>query len=197
MLYLVETIGPTGLSLYFIVFNQLGQVWRTTLNAGAGGWETYDSGHWAQYVILLTEKAGSGYYSGAYPPNITGYLTTEVIYNNAVPTLGDAPYGLGQSQGANVAAVGGIADVAPTLQRSLTSMVRGKVIAGTLTASAFTTDVINTETNAFKGRAIYFASGTLAGQGGIISEFEPITGLITIAGTFTVAPALNDVFVIS
>lgn len=197
MLYLVETIGPTGMSLYFVVFNQLGQVWRTTLNAGAGGWEAYDSGHWAQYAIAMTEKTGSGYYSGAFPENIEGYLTTEVIYNNATPTLGDAPYGLGQSQGANVAAVGGVADVAATLERSLTSMVRGTVIAGTLTESAFTTSIINSEVNAFKGRAIYFASGTLAGQGGIISEFDPITGLVTIAGTFTVAPAVDDVFVIS
>ncbi len=197
MIYLVETIGPSGLSLYFIVFNQLGQVWNTTLNAGAGGWESYVSGNWAQYAIAMTEKAGSGYYSGTYPANISGYLTTEVMYNNATPTLGDAPYGVGQSQGVSVRAVAGNADVADTLERSLKSMVLGKVIAGTLSVNAFTTDVVNPEVNAYKGRAIYFATGDLAGQGAIISQFDPSTGKITIAGTFTVAPSIDDVFVIS
>lgn len=197
MLYRVETIGPTGLSLYFVVFNQIGQAWNTTLNTGAGGWETYDSGHWAAYAIAMTEKAGSGYYSGAYPANIIGYLTSEVMYNNATPTLGDAPYGIGQSQGANVAAVAGDADVPASFQRSLATMVRGTIIAGTLTTQAFSTDVENDQLNAFAGRSLYFATGDLAGQGSTVTSYDPDTGIITVAGAFTGAPAADDVFIIT
>lgn len=202
--YPIETSGPTGLSLYAIIINDdpdsadFGKVWNTTLNAGAGGWEAYDSGHWAQYAVALTEYAGSGYYRGTFPANIEAALCSEVIYANATPTLGDAVYaGPGQSQGANVAAIAGVGGAAPKLARSATSMVLGTVIAGTLGVSAFTTDIENSETNAYKGRAIYFTTGDLAGQGGIISAFDPDTGLITIAGTFTAAPAADDVFVIS
>lgn len=204
MRYPVETSGPTGLSLYFICVNDdpesadFGKVWNTTLNTGAGGWEAYDSGHWAQYAIALTEYSGSGYYRGTSPAAIGATLTTEILYANATPTLGDAVYaGPAQSQGVNIAAVNMNSDVPASFQRSLVSMARGAVIAGTLTAAAFTTDLTNAETNAYKGRAVYFTSGDLLGQGGIVSAFDPATGLITIAGTFTAAPAVDDEFVIS
>lgn len=195
--FLIETISTTGLSLYAIIFNPYGQAWNTTLNAGDGGWEVYDSGHWAQYAIALTEKSGSGYYSGQYPDGIEDILTTEVIYANAAPALGDQPMGIGQSQGVSVAAVAGDATAAPKLQTSLASMVRGAVIAGTLTSTAFTTDVVNIEPNAYQGRSLLFATGVLAGQGGVISEFDPGTGLLTVTAAFTDVPAVDDVFVIS
>lgn len=194
---LIETIYPTGSSLYAIIHNPNGQVWNKTLNTGAGGWENYNSGHWSQYAIAMTEQSGSGYYSVAYPSGISGVLTTEVIYANGTPTLGDAPVGIAESQGTNIAAIGGDATAAPKLQRSASSIVTGKVIAGTLTTVAFTTDIINANVNAFQGRSVLFASGTLAGQGGVVSEFDPSTGLVTVTGAFTGAPAIDDEFSIS
>lgn len=202
--YPIETSGPTGLSLYAIIINtdpesaDLGKVWNKTLNAAVGGWEVYNSGHWAQYAIALVEYSGSGYYRGTSPAAIGTAFTTEVLYANATPTLGDAVYaGPAQSQGVSIAAVNGDSDVAASFARSLASMARGTVIAGTVGAAAFTTDLVNAQVNAYKGRACYFATGNLAGQGGIVSAFDPSTGLITIAGTFTVAPAVDDVFIIS
>lgn len=195
--FLIETISSTGLSLYAVIFNPYSQVWNTTLNSGAGGWEVYNSGHWAQYAVPLTEKSGSGYYSAQFPDGIVDILTTEVVYANATPTLGDQPMGIAQSQGVSIAAVAGDSTAASKLQASLASMVRGTVIAGTLTDTAFTTDVVNPEVNAYQGRSVLFATGVLAGQGGVISEFDPGTGKLTVTGAFTAAPAVNDVFVIS
>jgi hypothetical protein len=193
---LIETIYPTGASPYAVLHNPNGQVWNTTLNAGAGGWENYASGHWSQYAIPLTEQAGSGYYSAAYPAAISGVLTTEVIYFNAVPTLGDAPGGIAQSQGANIAAVAGDATAPAKLQASLSSMVIGAVVAGTLAADQFTTDVVNANENAYQGLTLKFVTGALAGQGGTIADYDVATGTITLTASFTGAPSLNDIFVI-
>lgn len=199
----IETISQTGLSLYVIIINDdpesadYGKVWNTTLNAGSGGWQTYASGNWAQYAVALVEYAGSGYYRGDYPEDISGVLTTEVIYANGTPTLGDAPQGIGQSQGVNIAAVDGDADVAASMQRSLKSMVRGAVIAGTLTQKSFPTNVVNANDNAYAGRSLLFATGNLAGQGSRIVSYDTGTGVISVAGPFTGAPAVSDVFIIA
>lgn len=199
----IETIQATGLSIYVVIVNgdtegaDNGKVWNTTLNAGAGGWQTYVSGNWAQYAIPLTEYAGSGYYRGTYPSGIGAVVTSEVVYINGAPALGDVPQGIGQSQGTNIMSVDGDADVAASLQRSLSTMVRGAVIAGTLTNKSFPTDVVNANDNAFVGRSLLFATGTLAGQGSRIVSYESSTGIITVSGPFTGAPAADDVFVIS
>lgn len=198
--YLVETLQQSLLNLYFIVFNpQNGQAWNTTLNAGAGGWEAYDSGHWAQYAIAMTEKAGSGYYVGTYPAGIEDLLTTEVIYvrGGGSPALGDTGIGIAQSQGVSLRAIAGDAAAGETMQRSVSTMVRGAVIAGTLAVNQFTTDLDNPEENAYVGRALLFATGDLAGQGATITAYDPDTGLVTVAGAFTAAPAATDVFVIA
>ncbi|MES2155454.1 MAG: hypothetical protein V4510_10000 [bacterium] len=194
----IETTGATGLSLYAVSHHPDGRVWNTTLNSGLGGWEAYNGGHWAQYAIALTEQGTSGYYRGTYPAAISGVLTSEVIYANGTPTLGDAPYaGPAQSQGANVAAVAGDAAVPAKMQASLSSMVLGAVIAGTLEAAAFTTDVTNSNVNAYAGRSLYFTTGDLAGQGSTITGYDPDSGTITVAGAFTGAPSADDVFIIA
>lgn len=194
--FLIETIYASAMSLYAVIFHPDGRAWNKTLNAGAGGWETYDSGHWSAYAIPLTEKSGSGYYHAAYPAGITGVLTTEVVYANAAPTLGDAPIGIAQSQGVSIAAVAGDASAAPKFQASLSSMVLGAVTAGTLTSTAFPTNVVNANTNAFQGLTLKFVTGVLAGQGGTILSYDTATGTITVTAAFTGAPALNDILVI-
>jgi hypothetical protein len=197
MTFLIETFLATGQFPYVVIHHPDGRVWNQTLNAGAGGWEAYDGGHWAAYAVALTEQAGSGYYSAAYPAAIVDILTTEVLYLNATPTLGDVPAGGTQSQGVSLAAVFGDSSVATKMQASLASMVRGVVAAGTLTTTAFTTNLTNTSANAYRGRSVLFATGDLAGQGGVISEYDPATGKLTVTGAFTEAPAAADVFVIA
>lgn len=195
---IIETAAATGQFPYVVSHNPDGTVWNKTLNAGAGGWQAFSGGNWAQYALPLTEQGTSGYYSAPYPTGIVGVLTTEVLYFNATPTLGDAPGGIVQSLGVNVAAVDGDATVAPKLQRSASSMVVGKVIAGTLTDVAFSTDLENPNPNAFQGRSLLFPAGTtLEGQGGVISAYDPDTGIITVTAAFTGAPAVDDTFVIS
>lgn len=193
----LETFTVTGQFPYVVIHHPEGWVWNTTLLDGAGDWEPFNGGHWAQYAIPLTEQTGSGYYSAPYPAAIGDVLTTDVVYYGETPTLGDNPGGGTNSQGTNIAAIAADAAVPQSLQRSLATMVRGAVIAGTLTTTAFTTDVVNAEVNAFQGRSVLFATGALAGQGGVISAFDPDTGLLTVTGAFTAAPAVDDVFVIS
>lgn len=198
MSFRIETVAATGSHPYAVLHNDsTGQVWNTTLNAGAGGWEAYNSAHWAQYAVPMVEQAGSGYFSAAYPAAITGVMTTEVLYDNATPTLGDAPMGIGQSQGSNVAAVAGDQPAAVTFQQSLESMTTGAVVSGTLTPNAFTTNLVDPSLNAYIGLSIRFASGALKGQGVTILAFNPATGLITTTAAFTAAPAASDTFVIA
>jgi len=196
MRFPIETFVVTGQFPYVIIHHPDGRVWNTTLAAGAGDWEAYDSGHWSQYAIPLTEQAGSGYYSATYPAAIGDVLTTEVVYYNETPTLGDAPGGGVNTQGSNVAAVAGDASAPAKLEASLKSMVVGTVIAGTLTTRAFSTDIVNTELNAYRGRSVLFVTGDLAGQGGTIVGFDPDTGVLTVTAAFTAAPAADDALVI-
>ena len=192
----LETFIVTGQFPYVVIHNPDGRVWRTTLNAGAGGWAAFDAGHWAQYAIPLTEQAGSGYYRADYPAAIGDVLTTDVVYYNQVPEIGDAPGGGTNSQGVSIAAVAGDASTAAKFQASLSSMVVGAVIAGTLTPIAFTTGVVNANLNAYQGRSLLFTTGVLAGQGATISAFDPGTGRITVSAAFTAAPGVADVFVV-
>lgn len=197
----IETVYPTGASLYAVIHGIVGglaKVWDPTLSAGAGGWATYNGANWAQYAVAMTEQASSGYYSATYPANIDTHavLTTEVIYNNGTPTLGDAAIAIAQSQGTNVAAVDNDPSGPEKLKNSLKTMVIGNVIAGTLTATAFTTDVVNANTNAYQGRSLLFVSGTLKDQGGTISEYDVATQKITVAAAFTGAPSAADIFII-
>jgi hypothetical protein len=199
MRYLIEIAYAVGCVLYAIIHHPDGTVWNTVSKE----WEAFDAGHWGSYVISLTEQGATGYYSAAYPPEIEDILTTEAVYNQADPggspsPVNDGPpLGLAQSQGVDIAAVFGDATVATKLKTSLNTMVRAVVAAGTLEVDEFTTDIINANPNAFRGRSALFATGVLAGQGGVISEFLPATGKITVMAAFTGAPGVGDVLVIS
>lgn len=195
MTFPIETTFSTGATLYAIIHNPNGQVWRYDTNV----WENYNPAHWAQYAVPLTEQGSSGYYKATYPAAISNVLTTEVIYGQGggSPVVGDAPpQGIAQTQGANLAAVGGDASAAPKYQAVIAAIVRGTVISGTLTTKTFTTDVVNSELNAYQGRSVVFATGVLSGQGGTITTFNPSTQALAVAAAFTAAPAPGDVFVI-
>lgn len=196
---LIETAGATGQSLYVNIRALIAgvkQIWNTTLNGGAGGWESYNSGHWSQYAIPLTEDSGSGYYSATYPAAIVGVLTTEVLYANGTPTLGDVPVSIWQSQGTNVGAVGGDGTAPAKFQASLASMVVGAAASGTLAPNQFSSNLTNPNINAFVGRDVLFATGSLVGEASTIEAYDPTSGVITVSAPFTAAPSISDVFVI-
>lgn len=200
MTFPLQVLYTPGATVYAVVRGVVAgtrQYWNKTLNAGAGGWEAYNSAHWAQYALPLTEDAGSGYFAANYPANIAGVLTTEAYYFNAVtPTLGDAPIApLSQSQGANVAAVGADATVAPTLQQALTSEATG-VAAGVPTVSVIPTNLANAQANSYAGRSVLFTSGAAAQCAGRIVGYAVVNGVLTLAAPLPVAPAAGDKFVI-
>lgn len=200
MTFPLQVLYATGSTVYAIVRGVVGGVrkyWNPTLNTGAGGWEVYNSAHWSQYAIALTEDAGSGYFAANYPANIAGVLTTEAYYSNAVtPTLGDAPIApLSSSQGANVGAVGGDATVAPTLQQALFSEQKGAA-AGVPTASVIPTNLANAQVNAYQGRSVIFTSGAAFQCAGRIVAYNPVNGVLTLAAPLAAVPAAADTFLI-
>ena len=200
MTFPLQVLAQIGTNVYAIVRSVVGGVrkyWNPTLNTGAGGWEVYNSAHWAQYAIALTEDAGSGYYAANYPANISGVLTTEAYYSTATtPTLGDAPIApLSQSQGDNVASIGGDATVAATLQQALFSE-QMSAAAGVPTASVIPTNLANAQVNAFAGRSIIFTSGAAFQCAGRIVGYNPVNGVLTLAAPLAAVPAASDTFII-
>ena len=86
----IESIFTSGQTLYAVIRNRLnGQVW----NNNSLAFEVFNSAHWAQYAIALTEQTGSGYYSATRPAGLAGFLTSDSIYQQGggSPTIGDTP----------------------------------------------------------------------------------------------------------
>lgn len=198
----LETNYQIGSTLYDVIRGVQAdgslQYWNTTLNAGAGGWEAFNSAHWAQYAIALTEDANTGYYHAAYPAGIVGVLTSETAYvqAGAGPVLGDAPAAsIARSQGQNVGAVAGDANVPSTLQQNLFAVQPGAA-AGVPTASVIPTNLTNAQANAFAGRAVVFTSGAAIGCAARIVGYVVLNGVLTLAAPLPVAPAAGDTFVL-
>ena len=190
----LQTIFTTGANIYAIIHNPNGQVWNPTTGPG-GAWENYNSAHWAQYAVALTEQASSGYYRATYPAAIGTVLTSEAYYNNVAPTLGDVPLGpLTQSQGQNVAAIAGDASVPDTLQQNLSVVAKGAA-AGVPTVSIIPTNLAMAQANAYQGRSIVFTSGAAFECAGRIVGYAA-DGTVTLAAPLPVAPAAGDTFVV-
>ncbi len=101
------------------------------------------------------------------------------------------------SGGDNVAAISGDASQAPTnLQAALSTEVQGAVASGTITVSSFPTDLTNTNVAAYQGRILLFVSGVAAGMAGLISNYNPTNGVITLSGALAIAPNDTDEFII-
>jgi hypothetical protein len=201
MASMIETIYQTGSVLYAVVRRRSdGQVWNTTLNAGAGGFEVYDSGHWAQYAIALTEQAGSGYYSAAYPVNIVNTLTSEVLYVRVggSPASGDAPpFNIGMSQGQSVAAVGGNAVDAANMAAALSTQIIGAAVGSVPGPLSVTTNLTDTTDDVYLGRVIIWTSGAMIRQAARISAYDGTTKVLSVlAWPSNLTPSNGDTFVI-
>lgn len=197
----LEVVYQTGFTVYAVVRGVVAgtrQYWNPTLNTGAGSWEAFNSAHWAQYAIPLTEDTSTGFYAATYPANITGVLTSEAFYiqGGGSPTLGDAPAaGLTRTQGENLGAVGGDANVPGVLQQALLSEQLG-VASGTPTTLVIPTTLTNAQLNAFQGRAVIFTSGVAFQCVARIVGYNPTGGVLTLAAPLPIAPVALDTFVI-
>lgn len=189
----IETTGATDQTLYAIIRRPDGLVW----NEQDQGWQAYGDGQWANYAVPLAEQGSSGYYRADFPDAASGYLTTEVVYiqGGGAPAVGDAPAGIGQSQGTSVAAVGNDVVAAMNMLANLRGMTTGKAVAGTLSRTQVTTDLATGTDNALKGRLILWTSGACLFQSSYIQASETGTQLLTF-GALTEAPGVDDTFVI-
>lgn len=195
MSFPIECALQTGQVVYAVIHSPDGEVWNNTTKA----FEAFNAGHWTNYAIALTEQGVSGYYKATYPAELTGVLTTEVLYiaaDGVTPATTDGPpIGIGQSQGANLFLLAGDAQSADNLRVSAGSMLRGSVISGTLSTTQMSTNLSSSLNNAFNGRVIIFTSGTLTDQAANITGYNGLTKVLTFTGV-TGAPAPADTFII-
>ena len=191
----IESAFLSGATLYAIIHNPNGQVWNNNTLA----FENFNGANWANYAVAMAEQAGSGYYRAAYPAQITGVLTTEVVYQQkgGAPALSDAPAIAApfQSQGGNVAAVLGSQPAASNLSAALANEVAGHAVTGTLSTTQATTSLTQALVNAYAGRSILWTSGALAGLVAGITAYAPAGGLLTFT-TLPAAPSNGDTFLI-
>lgn len=194
----IEAYFTVGQTLYVMQWNRIsGQVWNNVSLA----FENYTAANWAQYAVPLTEKTSSGYYSAARPAGLAGALITDVLYlqSGGSPTTADAPpQSMGRSAGENLLGVAGDPSSAPTnLQAALSTETQGAVASGVITASSFPTSLTNTVAAAYQGMTIRFITGAAAGMVGLIANYTPTAGVMTLAGSLATAPAAGDTFIIT
>lgn len=126
---IIEVISATGQTLYSVVHNFSGQLWNTSGVA----FENYNSAHWANYVISLTEQSPTGYYNAAFPTSIGAGKYTEVFYQGSGattdPVIGSGSIywnGTAEEQGIGLvfsnqtlSELGSIPPASPTLAQAL------------------------------------------------------------------------------
>lgn len=92
--------------------------------------------------------------------------------------------------------VAGSATAATNAARGYQGLVLATAITGTLTTTAFTTDLTEATNDHYNGRTLTFTSGVLAGQMTTISDYNGTTKLVTVAA-MTEAPGNGDAFFIA
>ena len=194
----IEAQYTTGRTLHVIRHNPDGTVW----NEQAQAWEAYDSSHWAQYAIPMTEQSGSCYYRADQTIPDLDVNTTDAVYERISPTPtlpsspgGDVPLGTGQSQGANIMTISESALAPSNLSKSSETMEQGTVQAGSNTTTQIVTDLGSSVTDAYRGRVVIFTSGTLNRVAAIITSFDTGTKILGFTAIPS-APSVNDTFVV-
>lgn len=193
----IQAVYQTLQNLYAVLVNPVD---GTVYNAVTPGWEAYNSGHWSQYAVALTEYAGSGYYRAAYPIASPTVLSTDLIYVRAggTPALGDPPAtSIGQSQGVNVGAAGNSWQGGQNFAATVRSQQVGAVSGTPASPLLIPTNLTNGQLNAYAGRAIIMTSGTLIQQASFITAYDGGTFILTINGFPSGStPANLDTFII-
>lgn len=192
----IQALYQVGQNLYAILVSPVdGTVW----NQNTQLWEAYNSGHWSQYAVPLTEYVGSGYYRAAYPIASPSVLSTDLIYvrSGGTPTLGDVPAtAIEQSQGVNIGAAGNSWQAGQNLA-TVTGTEQIGAISGTpASPTVLPTNLASTALDTYAGRAIVMTSGLLIQQASFITLYDG-AGTLTIQGFPSGStPANTDKFVI-
>lgn len=84
---------------------------------------------------------------------------------------------------------------AGTYGESFLGVVNGEAATGTLTTTAFTTNLTEATDDHYNGRIVVFITGVLAGQATDITDYTGATKLVTVTA-MTEAPSNGDRFVI-
>ncbi len=192
----IEVAYQTGATLYAIIHNKEGTVWNS-LNLN---FEVYDSSHWSQYAIALTEQAGSGYYHVDYPSDIGHALTTECIYSQVggSPDISDAqpgPIGIGQAQGVDIAAVAHDETAASNMQVNLEQLQQGSTTSSALSRTQASTNLTSSVSNLYSGRLLIFTTGALRQEVTTITGYNGSTKVLSF-NSLTSAPSAGDGFLI-
>lgn len=96
----------------------------------------------------------------------------------------------------NAVALSGSTAAADNAEAGYTGVVTGTAITGTLSTTAFTTDLTEATNDHYTGRIVTFTSGVLAGQQREITGYNGTTKAITVAA-MTDAPSNADAFFIA
>lgn len=83
--------GVTGKTIYFIIRNAAGQVWKTTL------FEAFNAANWTSYAVAASEQGTTGYYSATFPAAITAGKYSIVAHRQVggSPATTDPVFGVG------------------------------------------------------------------------------------------------------
>lgn len=92
--------------------------------------------------------------------------------------------------------IGGSATAAEAARHGYLGIAYGQAVTGTLTTTAFTTDLTEATNDHYNGRTITFIEGPLAGQQRTIADYDGATKTITVAA-MTDAPANGNKFFIA
>lgn len=193
----IEALYQTGQNLYAVLISPVdGTVW----NQNTQLFEAYNSGHWSQYAVPLTEYSGSGYYRAAYPIASPTVLSTDVIYLRAggSPTLGDSPAtNLEQSQGVNIGAAANSWQAGQNMGIALGTQQVGAISGTPSSPTLLPTNLTNSHLDAYAGRAIVMTSGALIQQASFVTAYDQTLFILTITGFPSGAtPANSDTFII-
>jgi hypothetical protein len=175
-LIVAATFGAEALSAAALAADAVAEI-------ADGVWDEALSGHTA------TGSAGKklGDQANAADPWSTA-LPGAYGTGTAGKILGDKAFNANQ--------IGGSAAAATNAARGYQGLVLGKAITGTLTTTAFTTDLSETTNDHYNGRILTFTSGPLAGQQTTILDYNGTTKVLTVQA-MTEAPANNNEFFIS
>ena len=99
----IQAYTTTGLTLYAVVINSIGQFWNTSATPA---FETYNGANWTDYDIALTE-AGAGIYTANMPGAAAGSYSYAVYERaGASPATTDTLRGTGYLEWSGSAVVG-------------------------------------------------------------------------------------------
>lgn len=98
----------------------------------------------------------------------------------------------------NASEIAGSADAATRLAESAKAIATGTVVAdGANTADTFEI-ALGTPDDKVLGRVLFFVSGTLRYQAGVITDYNATSGFVTVeTGSFTTTPTAGDTFAIN